>query len=146
MASSTPKVEFITERAKLVADREQTIDVLIRIMPPDVPRTTSARPQLNLSLVLDRPGPMQGKKMRPAREAAQYCVEQLLPTDRISAVIFDDQIEVLIPSQPAARKDELKSRLAEVFARGTTALHEAWVRGGMQVSEDFRESALEFVF
>lgn len=145
MASSTPKVEFITERAKLVADREQTIDVLIRIMPPDVPRTTSARPQLNLSLVLDRSGSMQGEKMVRAREAAQYCVEQLLPTDRISAVIFDDQIEVLIPSQPAARKDELKSRLAEVFARGTTALHEAWVRGGMQVSEHFVERAINRV-
>src|ERR1041384_6056938 len=102
MASSTPKVEFITERAKHVADREETIDVLIRIMPPDVPRTTSARPQLNLSLVLDRSGSMQGEKMVRAREAAQYCVAQLLPTDRISAVIFDDQIEGLIRIMPPA--------------------------------------------
>jgi Ca-activated chloride channel homolog len=145
MATTTPTIELITERAKLVADREQTIDALIRITPPDAAQGITARPQLNLSLVLDRSGSMQGEKMMRAREAAQYCVEQLLPTDRVSVVTFDDQMELLIPSQPAARKDELKSRLAEVFARGTTALHEAWVRGGIQVSEHLIERAINRV-
>ena len=38
MASSTPKIEFITERAQAVADCEQTLDVFIRITPPDAPQ------------------------------------------------------------------------------------------------------------
>ncbi len=145
MTALTPRVEFITERAQLTADREQTIDLLIRITPPVAPSATAARPQLNLSLVLDRSGSMQGEKMARAREAAQYCVAQLLPTDRVSVVTFDDQIELLIPSQPAARREELQSRLAEIFARGTTALHEAWVRGGIQVSEHLQERAINRV-
>ena len=145
MASSAPRVEFITERAKLVAGREQTVDVLIRITPPEVAQGVTARPQLNLSLVLDRSGSMQGEKMVRAREAAEYCVEQLLPTDRLSVVLFDDTIELLIPSQPVTHKMELKSRLAEVFARGTTALHEAWVRGGIQVSEHLIDGAINRV-
>jgi hypothetical protein len=29
-----PKVEFLTTHAKLEAEREQTVDVLIRITPP----------------------------------------------------------------------------------------------------------------
>lgn len=146
MTSATPQVEFITERAKLIADREQTIDLLIRITPPAAAQATvAARPPLNLGLVLDRSGSMQGEKMARACEAAQYCIAQLLPTDRVSVVVFDDQIELLIPSQTAARKEELQSRLAEVFARGTTALHEAWVRGGIQVSEHLLTGAINRV-
>ena len=145
MASSTPQVAFITERAKLVAAREQTLDMLIRITPPAAPEETAKRPPLNLSLVLDRSGSMQGEKMVRACEATQYCIEQLLPDDRVSVIIFDDNIELLIPSQPATHKAKLKGLLAEVFARGTTALHEAWVRGGIQVSEHLVEPAINRV-
>src|SRR5919202_4000960 len=99
MTSSTPQVEIIAEHARLVAGREQTVDVLIRITPPAVTEGWRERPQLNLSLVLDRSGSMQGEKMVRAREAAQFCIEQLLPTDRLSIVIFDEVIELLVPSQ-----------------------------------------------
>jgi len=145
MTQSTPKLELITERAKLVAGREQTIDILVRITPPDISPAAKSRPQLNLSMVLDRSGSMNGQKIARAREAASYCIDQLLPTDRVSVVIFDDQIEVLIPSQPAEHKAGLKETLSRVYARNSTALHEAWVRGGMQVSEHLMDGAINRV-
>jgi Ca-activated chloride channel family protein len=145
MSQQVPKVEFVTERAKLAAGREQTIDVLIRITPPEANTGASLRPRLNLSLVLDRSGSMGGEKMLRAREATAYCIDQLLPADRLSVVIFDNQIEVLIPSQLAENKAQLKGLLKEVYARNSTALHEAWVRGGMQVSEHLTEGAVNRV-
>ncbi|MDT4954217.1 MAG: Ca-activated chloride channel [Acidobacteriota bacterium] len=145
MSQQVPKVEFLTERAKLAAGRDQTVDVLIRITPPEIDAGIAKRPRLNLSLVLDRSGSMAGEKMLRAREATAYCIDQLLPADRLSVVIFDDVIEVLIPSQLAENKSQLKGLLAEVYARNSTALHEAWMRGGLQVSERLTEGAVNRV-
>ena len=145
MSKEVPKVEFLTERPQLVAGREQTVDVLIRITPPEVDAGVGRRPRLNLSLVLDRSGSMDGEKILRAREATAYCIDQLLPSDRLSVVVFDNQIELLIPSQLAENKAQLKGLLKEVYARNSTALHEAWVRGGMQVSEHLTDGAVNRV-
>ncbi len=146
-----PTVEFFTTRAKLEAGREQTVDVLIRITPPALSPDHSTRPNwkgrpdLNLSLVLDRSGSMEGEKMVRAREAAMFCVDQMLPSDRLSVVTFDDRIEVLFPSEPVTNKQAMKDLIARVTARGSTALHEAWVRGGLTVSERMLDQGINRV-
>ncbi|HYE16703.1 MAG TPA: VWA domain-containing protein [Pyrinomonadaceae bacterium] len=145
MSAAQPKVEVFTERAKLAAGREQTVDVLVRVRPPEVESGGAARRRLNLGVVLDRSGSMGGEKMLRAIEAASYCVDQLLPSDRLSVVIFDEFIEVLIPSRPVEDKPGLKRLLSRVAARGSTALHEAWVCGGMQVSEHLDSGAINRV-
>lgn len=146
-----PKVEFFTTHAKLEAGREQTVDVLIRITPPALNPDPSSRPNwkgrpdLNLSLVLDRSGSMEGQKMIRAREAAMFCVDQMLPSDRLSVVTFDDRIDVLFPSEPVTNKQSMKDLIARVTARGSTALHEAWVRGGLTVSERMLDQGINRV-
>src|ERR1044071_9178993 len=146
-----PKVEFFTTHAKLEAGREQTVDVLIRITPPALNPDPSSRPNwkgrpdLNLSIVLDRSGSMEGEKMIRAREAAMFCVDQMLPTDHLSVVTFDDRIDVLFPSEPVTNKQSMKDLIARVTARGSTALHEAWVRGGLTVSEQMLDQGINRV-
>jgi len=145
MTQQHPKIEFFTTHEKLLAGREQTVDVLIRITPPDLDLENTRRTPLNLSIVLDRSGSMAGDKMVRAREAAMYCVDQMLPTDRLSVVAFDDRIDTLFPSEPVANKKSMKDLISRIDARGSTALHEAWVRGGLTISDHLLERGINRV-
>jgi Ca-activated chloride channel family protein len=139
-----PTFEVITERPVYSAGKEQVTDLLVRIIPPE-PDALARRPQLNLGLVMDRSGSMEGEKIVRAREAICFCLDQLLAEDRVSIVIFDDIVEVLVPSQPVENKEQIKERIQQIRARNSTALHQAWVTGGIEVSKNLTEEAINRV-
>jgi len=72
-------------------------------------------------------------KMQHAREAAAFAVEQLLPTDRVSVTIFDDEVETIVPNAPAQDKAGIVARIHAINPDGTTALHAGWSEGFRQV-------------
>jgi Ca-activated chloride channel family protein len=109
--------------------------VLVRITPP-APETPLHRPALNLGLVLDRSGSMAAQnKIGHARDAAVYAVEQLLPTDRVSVTIFDDEVETVVTNAPAEDRGRIVDLIRRVEPDGTTALHGGWTEGGRQVRQ-----------
>src|SRR5690348_15045962 len=140
-----PTMNIFTEKEKLVSDKEQTINVLVQISPPQLDATEFSRQKLNIAIALDRSGSMQGQKMHEAREAAKYCVDQLLPHDRFSAVIFDDQIDVLFTSQLVTDKEMFKRGIDRINSRNSTDLHQGWVAAGLQVSEHLDNDAINRV-
>lgn len=140
-----PTIELMTEKAKLVKGGRQNVDLLIRITPPEPDAAGGKRPKLNIGIALDRSGSMGGPKMDHAREAAKYCVDQLLSSDNFSAVIFDDQVDVLFTNQPVSDREMLKRGIERIHARNSTALHEGWVKAGLQVSERLDTEAINRV-
>ena len=145
MTQTKPTLELIPLKTKLESGCTNTMDVLVKIKSPDIEVGSVERPALNVSLVLDRSGSMGGGRMRDAVEAAKTCIDNLLPSDTVSCVTFDDQIEVLFPSQRATEKQRLKSLFNQLHPRGNTALQAAWVKGGLEVTNSFVDSAINRV-
>ncbi|MCB1207213.1 MAG: VWA domain-containing protein, partial [Verrucomicrobiae bacterium] len=93
---------------------------------------------LNLSVVLDRSGSMTGAKLEQARQAAEMLVDRLAPDDIFSLVIYDTEVEVLIPPAPVGRSTaEIRRRIRGIEAGGSTALYAGVEAGGRQLAEFF---------
>jgi Ca-activated chloride channel homolog len=132
----TPQIDLIPLRGAVCSNQPTTLDLIVRITPPQAPVNAVQRPTLNLGFVLDRSGSMADrKKIEYAREAICYAIEQLLPSDRLSVTIFDDRVETLIPSTPATNKASFSRLVKQVQPGNSTALHAGWIQGGIQVSQ-----------
>ena len=68
-------LEFIPDRPALCHDQSCTVDLVVRITPPPLPREQGQRARINLALVLDRSGSMQGEKMELTRKAAALAIK-----------------------------------------------------------------------
>ncbi|BAQ66607.1 VWA domain-containing protein [Geminocystis sp. NIES-3709] len=134
MSNVKPQVQFICLRDAISSDSVTNLDVIVRITVPEIP-TNRQRPTLNLGLVIDRSGSMGGDKIKYARQAAIYAVQQLSESDRISVTIYDDQVEVIIPSQKATDKQNIINRINSITPRNMTALYDGWLEGATQVSK-----------
>jgi len=92
-----------------------------------VPATNSLRrPPLNLAVVIDTSGSMEGRPIEDARAAGRSLVESLRDGDRLAVITFDSQAAVLLPSTVinTATRAVAMQRLGTLVARGTTAMAE----------------------
>jgi Ca-activated chloride channel family protein len=85
----------------------------------------------NFALVLDRSGSMDGEKMDNMKEAVNYVVDHLSDRDLVSVTIFDDQVETLVSSQVALNRDEIKTKIESIIARGGTQISDG-LRAGLK--------------
>lgn len=139
-----PTINLIPLRTAVATDAVTTLDIIVRITAPEA-ETNLERPTLNIGLVIDRSGSMWGEKIEYARQAACYAVEQLLPTDRVSVISYDTQVQTLIPSTLAQNKAHIIRQIQRLETGSSTALHAGWLRGGIQVSEHLNPQHLNRV-
>ncbi|HUX49519.1 MAG TPA: VWA domain-containing protein [Spirochaetia bacterium] len=101
-------------------------------------RKEAARAPLGLALVIDRSGSMQGSKLQTAKAATIAVIERLTAEDTASVVIFDSEVETLLPEgrMTDARKAEARRLIAQVEARSATALHEGWLTGCRSIAAE----------
>jgi Ca-activated chloride channel family protein len=92
----------------------------------------AVRPPVNLALVVDTSGSMEGRAIEDARAASKALLAALRPGDRIAVVSFGSTTELLLPSTPIEDADQAKLRrsIDEMKALGTTDMA-GGLRAGM---------------
>jgi Ca-activated chloride channel family protein len=103
----------------------------------EVPRAARAerRAPLNLALVIDRSGSMQGDKLRFVKQAAHHVLDMLDERDRVAVVAYDDQVTLLAGSATitAQARGDLKRRIDELRPGGWTDLSGGWLEGCREI-------------
>ncbi len=79
---------------------------------------------LNLCLILDHSGSMNGRSLETVKKAANRLVDRLNPGDRLSVVVFDHRAKVLVPSQSIEDPEKIKQQINRLAADGGTAIDE----------------------
>jgi len=142
-----PLLHVRSLRPAVAADSATTLDLLITIAAPAIAPELEARPRppLNLALVIDRSGSMSGTQLSYARKAARFLAGELTERDRLAIVTFDDEVEVLVPSQPVSNPQLFINAINTIDCGGTTALFDGWLAGAMQVANHLDPAALNRV-
>jgi Ca-activated chloride channel family protein len=124
--------------------------VLVELAAPPARPVESgrARPTVNLAFVIDRSGSMGGaNKFDLARRGLLEGIRRLERTDRFSVVVFDNEIDVIVPSTSASAEAirNAERALAGVAPRGSTNLGDGWLRGAEQVAAALAEDGVNRV-
>lgn len=117
------------------------IDFTIQI-PRGAAEEEATRQPLELALVLDRSGSMQGEKMKTARQAVLAVLDQLTTRDKVAVVVFDSTIDIVQKLAPvtAELRGQIKKALQSIEARASTALHQGWLTGCNALAKEHTEA------
>lgn len=91
------------------------------------------RAGVNLAIVLDKSGSMQGEKITQARAAAIDAISLLHSDDIISIITYDSTVEVLVPATKLSDKADVIKAIKGIKPGGNTALFAGVSKGAAEV-------------
>ena len=128
----------------LLPGEEQEVFLYVALRGADVP--LEQRLDLNLALVVDRSGSMGSQdKLVQAKAAAEQLVERLGPRDRLAIVVYDNEIDTVVPSSFVDETGGFKTAIRALRPGGNTNLYGGLAAGCNEVLAHYDERALNQV-
>lgn len=110
-----------------------------------IPELDGRTAPLNLCLILDHSGSMNGRPLEMVKQAAHGIVDSLSPGDRISIVVFDHKAKVLVSNQVIENPASIKVEINKLRASGGTAIDEG-MRLGIEELARGKQSSISQAF
>ncbi len=115
----------------MLADQKQT--VYLRVGLAGLAFKQEKIIPINVALVIDKSGSMQGEKIHQAKNAAIMAVKRLRKDDIVAVVTYNHYAEVLLPATKVQEKASLIAAISNLTAGGQTALFDGVENGAKQV-------------
>jgi Ca-activated chloride channel family protein len=103
------------------------------------------RAPMNIALVLDRSGSMDGSPLHYSKKACQFVVDQMGSQDLLSLVAFDDEITTVFQPQNVTHKDMMKLHIEKIQSGGSTNLSGGLLQGIQHVMQHRKEGMVNRV-
>ncbi len=96
------------------------------LVAPDVEAEAAPRVAKDVLCVLDISGSMRGEKLRQAKEALRFILDNLHEDDRFNLIAFSTGVQAFAPGlQPASAREAARRWVDDLQAAGGTNIHRA---------------------
>ena len=134
MRTQAKQVRLNLDLGQQVLEAGQPQKIFIKIgLEGIVPRERAERAPINVSLVLDRSGSMQGAKLENAKQAAILALDYLNRDDILSLVTYDHTVNVPVPAAKLRDKARVEAIIRGIESGGNTALFAGVSKGAAEL-------------
>lgn len=131
-APATHTVSCIPERQVVSAYGERE-HLLIRVTGG---AGHSRHSSVNICLLVDRSGSMDGAPLEYVKRACEYVVRNMQPQDTLSIVSFAESVDVVMPARRVVNPDLVMQHVNSIITGNTTNIYDGLVLASNQFSAD----------
>ena len=116
------RIETALGQPTMLADKKQVAYLQVGLTGFKLQHNQDRSP-VNIAIVIDKSGSMNGEKIAKAKEAAIMAIGRLNSNDIISVITYDTNVKVLVPATKVSDKEMIFTHIRAINAHGSTALY-----------------------